>query len=212
MELAKEVAKYNGLYATHMRSESSSITEAIDEALTIGLQAGIPVEISHFKIVAPKLHGRSDMTLGMVEKAREAGQDVTVDQVRLHGVQHRPGSILPDWAAEGTSEAVKARLTDPATRKRIIDELVTERRDQQGRKDMAYAFVANFHADKSLNGKNLLEITKLRTNDDSWEAQIGTALDMISAAARRWCSTPSTSETFSAFSSTPTICSPPTRA
>ena len=181
VELAKEVAKYHGLYATHMRSESSSITEAIDEALTIGLQAGIPVEISHFKIVAPKLHGRSDITLGMVEKARAAGQDVTVDQYVYTASSTGLGSILPDWAAEGTSESVRARLTDPATRKRIIDELVTERRDQQGRKDMAYAFVANFHADKSLNGKNLLEITKLWTNDDSWEAQIGTALDMISS-------------------------------
>lgn len=181
VELAKEVAKYHGLYATHMRSEGTSITEAIDEALTVGLQAGIPVEISHFKIVAPKLHGRSDMTLGMVENARKAGQDVTVDQYVYTASSTGLGSILPDWASEGTSEAVRARLADPATRKRIIDELVTERRDQQGRKDMAYAFVANFRADKSVNGKNLLEITRLWHNDDSWEAQIGTALDMISS-------------------------------
>ena len=70
MELAKVAANYNGVYATHMRNEGDSITYAIEEALRIGREANIPVEISHFKLSGQQNWGRSKEALQLVKDAR----------------------------------------------------------------------------------------------------------------------------------------------
>ena len=66
VELAKVAAKYNGVYATHMRDEGDSVVFAINEALTVGREAKIPVEISHFKLSGQQNWGRSKETVPMV--------------------------------------------------------------------------------------------------------------------------------------------------
>ena len=63
ISLAKQAAKYNGVYATHMRDEGDSVINAIEEALTIGREANIPVEISHFKLSGQQNWGRSKETV-----------------------------------------------------------------------------------------------------------------------------------------------------
>ncbi len=78
--LARVVARYGGLYATHMRNEGDKVADAIRESIQIGEQAGLPVEISHFKISNKRLWGQSPMTLGLVRDARARGLSVTVDQ------------------------------------------------------------------------------------------------------------------------------------
>ena len=78
--LAKVAAKYNGVYATHMRDEGDSVVDAINEALTIGREAKIPVEISHFKLSGQQNWGRSKETVPMIEAARKEGIEVTIDQ------------------------------------------------------------------------------------------------------------------------------------
>src|SRR5690606_21564845 len=74
--LAKIASKYNGVYASHMRNEGDKVTEAIEGALTIGREAGIPVEISHLKLSGQQNWGRSKETIAMVEAARREGLDV----------------------------------------------------------------------------------------------------------------------------------------
>ncbi len=66
VSLAKIAARYDGVYATHMRDEADSVTQAINEALTIGREAHIPVEISHFKLSGQQNWGRSKETVGMI--------------------------------------------------------------------------------------------------------------------------------------------------
>src|SRR6266536_4247193 len=78
--LARVAARYGGLYATHMRNEGEKVADAIKESIQIGEQAGLPVEISHFKISNKKLWGQSPMTIGLVRDARARGLMVTVDQ------------------------------------------------------------------------------------------------------------------------------------
>ena len=178
VELAKEAAAGGGIYATHMRSEGADIRRAIDEALTIGLQAKCPVQISHFKITAPRYHGQSTMTIAMVEAARAAGQDVTVDQYLYTASSTTLQSVLPDWAVEGTTTQVKERLRDPATRPKIIAELIASRRD---RGSMHYAKVASFRADRTAEGSSILELAKRWHGTDTWEAQATTVLDMVTS-------------------------------
>ena len=78
--LAKTASKFGGIYASHIRDEGVKVKDAIEEAINIGREANIPVEISHFKISSKPLWGQSDMTIGIVEKARLEGIDVNIDQ------------------------------------------------------------------------------------------------------------------------------------
>src|SRR6185295_4709819 len=82
IELQKVAASFGGIYASHMRNEGSDILDAIDEALRVGREADCRVEISHFKLpadVAKKIGG-SPTTIGRVMAAREAGEEVWLDQ------------------------------------------------------------------------------------------------------------------------------------
>src|SRR5437763_1610803 len=110
--LARVVARCNGLYATHMRNEGTEVVDAIRESIGIGEQVGLPVEISHFKISARKLWGKSDVTLGLVRDARKRGLTVTVDQYAYTASSTSLDVRLPDWALAGGREEGKKRLSD----------------------------------------------------------------------------------------------------
>ncbi|HEY0668373.1 MAG TPA: amidohydrolase family protein, partial [Sphingobacteriaceae bacterium] len=77
--LAKASSKYRGVYTSHIRNESKYVVDAINEAIDIGRQANMPVQISHFKLGSP-MWGQSDKTLGIIDQARKEGLDVTIDQ------------------------------------------------------------------------------------------------------------------------------------
>jgi N-acyl-D-amino-acid deacylase len=87
--LAKVAAKHNGIYASHIRNEGNEVVAAIREAIQIGETAGIPVEISHFKISSKKLWGQSRLTTSLIREARERGVQVTIDQYAYPASEHR---------------------------------------------------------------------------------------------------------------------------
>jgi N-acyl-D-amino-acid deacylase len=142
-DLARIVARYGGLYATHMRNEGEKVADAIRESIQIGEQAGLPVEISHFKISNKKLWGQSPMTLGLVRDARARGLMVTVDQYAYTASSTSLDSRLPSWLRAGGLDEAKKRLADKATRQRILDEM-KEGLKRSGFKDYSYAMVANY--------------------------------------------------------------------
>ncbi|MGZ5287215.1 MAG: N-acyl-D-amino-acid deacylase family protein, partial [Flavisolibacter sp.] len=80
VRLASVASKYNGVYASHMRDEGDQIVASINETLTIGREASIPVQISHFKLSGQQNWGRSKEALDLVKKARGEGIEVTIDQ------------------------------------------------------------------------------------------------------------------------------------
>jgi N-acyl-D-amino-acid deacylase len=157
--LAKVAAKYGGLYATHMRNEGEKVADAIRESIEIGEKAGLPVEISHFKISNKKLWGQSPMTLGLVREARARGLMVTVDQYAYTASSTSLDSRLPSWLRAGGLEEAKKRLTDRATGDRVVAEM-KEGLKRSGFKDYSYAMVADYEPDRSFNGKSIAEITK----------------------------------------------------
>ena len=77
--LAKIVAEYGGLYATHMRNEAGQLLDSITETLRIGEEAGVAVQISHHKAMGRKNWGKVTESLALVDQARQRGQDVTSD-------------------------------------------------------------------------------------------------------------------------------------
>lgn len=178
--LARVVAQYGGLYATHMRSEGDKVTDAIKESIQIGEQAGLPVEISHFKISSKKLWGQSPMTIGLVRDARAKGMSVTVDQYAYSASSTSLDSRLPTWLLAGGLEAAKKRLADNSQRERVIKEM-KEGLKKSGFKDYSHAMVASYAPDRSFNGKSIAEITKQVRGKSDVKNQIEQILEMYEA-------------------------------
>ncbi|HWS85463.1 MAG TPA: D-aminoacylase [Pyrinomonadaceae bacterium] len=180
LELARVAARHGGVYATHMRNEGLRVEEAIRESIEIGEKAGLPVEISHFKVSAKKLWGRSDATLGLVREARGRGLAVTVDQYVYTASSTSLDSRLPDWVLEGGREEGRKRVADPEQHKRIVREM-KEGLKRGGHKDYSFAMVASHGARPEYNGKSIAEITRLARGKKDVESQIEQILEMYSA-------------------------------
>lgn len=121
VELAKAVRPHGGFYATHMRDEGSRLVDSVEEALRIGREAGVGVQISHHKAAGRFNWGKTKKTLRMVEEAREKGLDVHSDVYPYTaGSTVLSAMFVPLWAFEGSQNALLERLADPATRKRIV--------------------------------------------------------------------------------------------
>ena len=114
--LARVVAAEGGIYASHIRNEFDLIIDAIEEALSIGRDAGLPVHLSHFKVADNTMWGDSTITLGLVESARSEGLDVTIDQYPYTAGSTGLANVLPAWARAGSEKDFQARLDDPETR------------------------------------------------------------------------------------------------
>ncbi|MES1219497.1 MAG: amidohydrolase family protein, partial [Bacteroidota bacterium] len=119
VELAKIAAKYNGIYTSHMRDEGDSIAYAINEALTIGREAKIPVEISHFKLSGQQNWGRSKETVPMIEAARKEGIEVTIDQYPYTASSTSINTLVPEEILADGQDSINARLQNPVTRKYV---------------------------------------------------------------------------------------------
>ncbi|HKQ06998.1 MAG TPA: D-aminoacylase [Blastocatellia bacterium] len=181
-DLARVVARYGGVYATHMRDEGNQVTDSIKEALTIGEQAGLPVEISHFKVSSKKRWGDSRVTCQMVADARARGQQVTVDQYVYTASSTSLNTLLPTWALEGGRDKAKARLDDPATRAKIKAEMI-QSLGKNGFKDFSYAVVAGYQPEPAYEGKNISEITRLARGKSGAEEEAEQIIAMYLAGS-----------------------------
>lgn len=179
--LAKAASRHKGIYASHIRDEANGIEEAIREAIQVGESAGMPVEISHFKISSKKLWGSSDQTIGMVAEARRKGLQVTVDQYAYTASSTKLSSnLIPSWVLAGGFSAAQQRIMQPDTLKKIV-EAMKEGLLERDHTDFSYAVVANFKADTTYNGKSIPQVTSWKKGDASIDNQIQVVLDMYLA-------------------------------
>ena len=126
--LAAEAAKFGGIYATHMRNEGDSVLQAIDEALRIGREAHIPVEIWHIKVAGKNNWGRMPQVVAKISAARAAGDDVTADTYAYTAWYNDFSAFIPPWAHDGGTAKLVERLKDPVTRARIRKDMLTPRK------------------------------------------------------------------------------------
>ncbi len=181
--LAKVAAEYNGVYASHIRNENNEIVAAIEEAVNIGRQAKLPVQISHFKLSSRSTWKKSDMTVGLVEKYREEGIDVTVDQYPYTASSTTLAVTLPSWALAGGTDSLNARLEKPATKNKIVAEM-KRILEEKGFADYEYAAVANCPWNKDFNGKRISEVNVMMKRPDNLDAQVETILEMVGKGPR----------------------------
>src|SRR4030081_215646 len=123
--LASEAAKFGGIYAPHMRSEGDTVLESIDEAVRIGREAQIPVEIWHFKVAGKANFGRMPDLIARVNKARAEGVDVEADTYAYTAWFNSMSAFVPAWAHDGGDAKLIERLKDPTTRARIRKDMET---------------------------------------------------------------------------------------
>lgn len=127
--LAAEAGKSGGIYATHMRNESDSVLEAIDEALRIGREAHIPVEIWHIKVAGKNNWGRMPEVVARINAARAGGADVSADTYAYTAWYNGFSAFIPPWAHDGGDAKLVERLKDPVTRARVRKDLQTPSKD-----------------------------------------------------------------------------------
>lgn len=176
--LARAASRFNGVYASHIRNEENQAVEAINEAINIGKEANIPVQISHFKIGGRANWGKSNITLGLIQQARQEGWDVTIDQYPYTASSTNLGVRLPDWAFAGGNDSLKRRLHDPVIRAQIKKEMLQQLRKYKY-KNYSYAVVANYSADTTYNGKSITDINKLMGRKSKPAHEAETIMDMI---------------------------------
>ena len=169
--LAAEAAKFGGIYATHMRAEGDGIMSALDEAVRIGREAGIPVEIWHLKAAGKRNWGRMKDIVAYIEKARQSGVDVTADTYAYPAWFNDFSAFIPPWAHEGGDGKLIQRLKDPATRVRIRKEMETPSADWdnewlniEGPQSILVGVVLNPKL-KPLQGKTIADISALWGKD-----------------------------------------------
>lgn len=123
VEIAKGLTEYDGLYLSHMRNESHAVVESVLETINVAEKAGIPGQVVHHKACGKKNFGLVKDTLKVLEKARERGVDMTVDQYPYTVSSTTLRAILPPWVHEGGIDKVIEKLGDPTARARIIEEI-----------------------------------------------------------------------------------------
>jgi N-acyl-D-amino-acid deacylase len=182
IELAKVAAQYGGIYGTHMRSEGQSEPAAITEALRIGREAHLPVEIFHLKVSGKTRWGSMPKIVGMIQTARDSGQDVTADMYPYIAGGTALASSLPPWVADGGIEKLLQRLRDSATRAKIKAEMSADHQqwenlyfDSGGGGGVMVSGVVNPDL-KKFDGKTVAQIAETQT-----KTQLDALFDFILA-------------------------------
>jgi N-acyl-D-amino-acid deacylase len=178
--LASEASKYGGVYATHMRSEGAHVLEAIEEAVRIGREGKIPVEIWHLKAAGKPQWGLMPTIVAKINAARSSGVDVGANTYAYPAWFNSTSAFIPPWAHDGGDKKMIERLKDPAMRSRIRKDLLTPNADWEnewqeipGPEAILIAVVANPGL-LPLQGKTLEQIAKERGKDP-----IDTLMDIL---------------------------------
>jgi len=127
--LAQVASKYGGLYATHMRSEGASEMPALAEAIRVGREANLPVEVFHLKVSGKPRWGSMKNVVAAIQQARDSGLDIAADMYPYTAGATALASALPPWVADGGMQKLLERLKDPAIRARIKKDLAGDHSD-----------------------------------------------------------------------------------
>ena len=169
--LAGEAAKFGGIYATHMRSEGDGIMAALDEAIRIGRNAGIPVEVWHLKVAGRRNFGQMPAVVAKINAARAAGTDISANTYAYTAWENDLSAFIPPWAHDGGNAKLVARLRDPTLRKRIREDMLRPSTEWDNEWDeipgpeAVLIGVVHKAALLPLQGKTLAELASQRKKD-----------------------------------------------
>ena len=164
IELSKVASEHGGFYTSHLRDEGDrgDPVSAVEEIIRIGREAGIPVNISHFKILAKRFWTEGPKLVAMIEAAREEGIDITADQYPYRASGTGPRAWIPKWANEGGLEALAKRLVDPELAPKIKEGLAASMEDRGGPEA---ALISVYSLNPSMVGKTIADVAEAQGDD-----------------------------------------------
>ena len=162
IELAKVAARHRGYYVTHMRDEARGLLESVREAIRIGREAGLPVQINHHKAAGAGQFGWSIQTLALIDSARARGQDVSHDLYPYAAGSTGSSVLFPSWALAGGVDSLRARVNDPAVRPRLEAEMLDRMRQDWCGEDLSRIQFRELFSDHRYDGKNLADLARDR--------------------------------------------------
>jgi len=175
IELAKVAAKYDGIYASHMRSESAEIFQSLEELFRIAREGGLRAHVSHIKLSGKSNWGQTEKVIAAIERARAEGLDITQDQYSYTASSTSISTLIPKKFREGGK--FSENYSNAATRAQMAEQMKSQR-ERGGAQDYSYAVIASCEHDRSLNGLNIAQAAKKLRGSDSLDDQIETILEI----------------------------------
>jgi N-acyl-D-amino-acid deacylase len=160
IELSRVLAPYDALYASHIRGEGATLMKAIEEAIRIGRQAGVKVEVSHLKALGQANWGRGREALDKLEQARREGVDIAADQYPYEASQTALSVLVPAWAHIGGVAEMRKRLFDAQLAQRLKSDIKTAIVERSGPARIMISG-ADSGRNSAFSGKTLLDIAEL---------------------------------------------------
>ena len=124
IEICRGIAEFGGIYSTHMRNEREGLLEAVGEAIRIGREAGVQVQLSHHKACGRKSWGKVNDSLAMIDKARSQGMNIWADQYPYIATSTELSALLPSWTHDGGKQVLLARLSDQGEVRKVREQMV----------------------------------------------------------------------------------------
>jgi N-acyl-D-amino-acid deacylase len=183
IEASKAMAPYGGVYITHMRSEADGVLEAMDEAIRIGREGGVPVEVYHLKAAGQRNWGKTGAMIAKIDSARAAGLDVQANMYPYVAGGTGLSACFPPWAS--ADDGLFANLADPGARARMRGEMESDRTDWENlcalsTPEAVLILGLNRPENQPYIGKRLNEIATMQGKD--W---IDTAFDLVLSERQR---------------------------
>ncbi|HEY7039766.1 MAG TPA: D-aminoacylase [Methylomirabilota bacterium] len=163
--IARRAGGRRGFYASHIRGEGATLLDAVAEAIRVGREGGLPVQVSHVKAAGRPNWGKVTDALALIDDARREGLDVMGDVYPYTASSTTLRTLLPDWALEGGIDAMLKRLADPAIRDRIRGELTGGGETLLRGIDWADIMVAYSPSRPDAQGRRIAEIAAARRED-----------------------------------------------
>ena len=175
IELANVAARHGGIYVTHMRNEGSGLLDSVAEAIRIGREAGLPVQIQHHKAVGKPQWGLSARTLLMIDQARGEGLDVKLDLYPYTASSTGSSILFPQWSLAGGPEAFASRLSDPETRARIETDMKRIFLEERAGDDLSSIQFRVVPSNRAYDGKTLSDLAR----DRGMPQTVATAVELL---------------------------------
>jgi len=178
IELSRVAAKYHGIYITHMRNEGSGLLTSIRETIRIANEANLPAQINHFKAAGVAQFGLASKGLAIVDSARNAGIDITVDVYPYTAANTYSYILFPPWALDGGTAELAKRLRDAKLRKQIEAEMKDIILKDETGEDLWRIQFNSIPSDTSFNGKTLEDYVKAHGYKNNLDGGIQAIIDL----------------------------------
>ena len=158
--MARIVARAGGVYTSHIRNEEAALLESVSEAISIGRQAGVRVEVSHLKAAGRPNWAMQAAAIDLIESARRQGVDVLADAYPYTAYSTGLSIFVSSWALDGGWPALSTRLKNAGERARIRSEMLDRVRNEPGDYELIVISSVDSEADRELVGRNVADIAR----------------------------------------------------